>query len=50
MQYGHHFAKNVCDTISNNMKLMLINVEINAALNSQKETIFYHKGQSLTAM
>ena len=34
------FAKNVCDTISNNMKLMLINAETNAALNLQEETIF----------
>ena len=29
------FAKNVCDAISNNMNLMLINVETNAALNVQ---------------
>ena len=34
------FAKNVCDTISNNMKLMLINAETKAALNLQKETVF----------
>ena len=35
------FAKNVCDTISNNMKLMLINAETNAALNLQGETVFF---------
>ena len=34
------FAKNVCDTLSNNMKLMLINAETNAALNLQGETVF----------
>ena len=33
------FAKNVCDTLSNNMKLMLINAETNAALNLQEETV-----------
>ena len=32
------FAKNVCDSLSNNMKLMLINAETNAALNFQEET------------
>ena len=35
------FAKNVCDTLSNNMKLMLINAETNAALNLQEEIIFF---------
>ena len=40
MQYGHHFAKNVCDTISNNMKLMLINAETNAVLKLPEETVF----------
>ena len=40
MQYGHHFCpKNVCDTISNNMELMPINAETNAALNLQEEHI-----------
>ena len=34
------FVKNVCDAISNNMKLMLINAKTNAALNLQEETIF----------
>ena len=34
------FAKNVCDTISSNMKLWLINAETNAAQNLQEETIF----------
>ena len=28
------FAKNVCDTLSNNMKLMLINAETNAKIQS----------------
>ena len=36
------FAKNVCDTLSNNMKLTLINAEINAALNLQEETVFFY--------
>ena len=31
--------KNVCDTISNNIKLMPINAETNAALNLQEENI-----------
>ena len=44
------FAKNVCHILSNNMKLMLINAEINAALNLQEETIFYPKIQSMAAM
>ena len=44
------FAKNICDTISNNMKLMLINAETNAALNLQDETVFYPKIQSMAAM
>ena len=39
-QYGHHFAKNVCDAISNNMKLMLINAETNAGVKLQEETVF----------
>ena len=34
------FAKNVSDTLSNNMTLMLINAETNAALNLQEETIY----------
>ena len=44
------FAQTVCDTLSNNMKLMLINAETNAALNLQAETIFYPKIQSMAAM
>ena len=44
------FVKNVCDTISNNMELILINAETNAALNLQEETIFYPKIQSMAAM
>ena len=36
------FAKNVCDTLSNNMKLMLINAETNAALSLQVETVFFY--------
>ena len=45
------FAKNVCDTISNNMKLMLINAETKAALNLQEQTVFiYPKIQSMAAM
>ena len=39
MQFDHQFAKSFCDTLSNNMKLMLINAETNAALKLQKETI-----------
>ena len=35
------FAKNVCDAILNNMKLMLINAETKAALNLQEETVFF---------
>ena len=34
------FAKNVCDSLSNNMKLMPINAETNAALNLHVETFF----------
>ena len=34
------FAKNECDTLSNNMKLMLINVETNAAINLQERAVF----------
>ena len=41
------FAKNVCDTLSYNMKLMLINAETNAALNLQVETAFHPKIQSM---
>ena len=44
------FAKTVCDTLSNNMKLMLINAETNAALNLRAETIFYPKIQSMAAV
>ena len=45
------FAKHVCDTLSNNMKLMLINAETNAALNLQEETVFFYpKIQSMAAM
>ena len=44
------FAKHVCDTLSNNMKLLLINVETTAALNLQKETVFYPKIQPMAAM
>ena len=44
------FAKKVCDTLSNNMKLMLINAETNAALNLQEKTFFYPKIQSMAAM
>ena len=42
------FAKNVCETLSNNMKLMLINAETNAALNLL--AIFFPKIQSMSAM
>ena len=44
------FAKNICDTLSNNIKLMLINAETNAALKLREETIFYPKIQSMAAM
>ena len=45
------FAKNVCETLSNNMKLMLINAETNTALNLQaKKFFFYPKIQSMAAM
>ena len=43
------FAKNVCDNLSNNMKLMLINAETNGALNLQ-EDIFYPNIQSMAAI
>ena len=33
------FAKNICDTLWNNIKLMLINTETIAALDLQEETI-----------
>ena len=35
------FAKNVCDTLSNKIRLTLINAETNAALNLQEENVFY---------
>ena len=35
------FAKTVCDTLSSNMKLMLINAETNTALSLQVETVFF---------
>ena len=44
------FAKNVCDTLSNNTKLLLINAETNAALNLQEEAVFHPKIQSMAAM
>ena len=44
------FAKNVCDTISNYMKLMLINAETNAALNLRGNHFFYPKIQSMAEM
>ena len=44
-------AKNVCDTLSNNMKLMLINAETNGALNLQEKNRFFTpKIQSMAAM
>ena len=44
-------TKNVCDTISTNIKLMLINAETNAALNLRGETVFFTpKIQSMAAM
>ena len=46
IQYGHHFANNVCDTLSNN----IWNAETNAALKLQEETIFYPKIHSVAAM
>ena len=44
------FAKNICGTLSNNMKLMLINAETNSALNLEEETVFYPKIPSMAAM
>ena len=44
------FAKNVCETLPNNMKWMLINAETNAALNMQAKKFFYPKIQSTAAM
>ena len=44
------FAKNVCDTLSDNVKLMVINAETNAAPNLEEETVFYPKIQSMAAM
>ena len=41
------FAKNVCDTLSHNMKLMLNNAETNAA---GRNGFFYPKIQPLAAM
>ena len=43
MQYGYHIF-NVWDIISNNMKLMLIDVETNAAQNLQEKAVFKPKG------
>ena len=34
------FVKNVCDTLSDNMKLTLVNAETNAALNLEEENVF----------
>ena len=39
--------KKVCDILSNNMKLMLINAETNAALNLQEETVFFNAAMYL---
>ena len=44
------FVKNVCDTLSDNVKLMLPNAETNAALHVEEEIIFYLKIQSMAAM
>ena len=44
------FAKYVCDTLSNNMKLMLINAETTAALNMQEETVFLPQDSVMAAM
>ena len=44
------FGKNLCDTLSNNMKLMLIHAATNVVLNLQEESVFYLKGQSIAAM
>ena len=44
------FAQNVCDAISNYMKLMLINAKTNAALNLREEPFFYPKIQSMAEM
>ena len=44
------FAKNVCDTLWNDMKLMLINAETNAALNLLEETTFDTKIQPMAAV
>ena len=41
------FSHTMCD---NNVKLMFINAETNAALNLHEETIFYPKGQTLAVM
>ena len=43
MQYGYHIF-NVWDIISNNMKLMLIDAETNAAHNLKKKAVFNPKG------
>ena len=43
------FAKNVCDTSSNNIELMLANAETHPALNLQEETGFFTI-QSMAAM
>ena len=41
--------KNVCETLSNYMKLIIINAETNAALNLQAKKFFYPKIQSMAA-
>ena len=43
MQYGCHIF-NVWEIISNNMKLMLIDVEIDAAQNFQVKAVLKPKG------
>ena len=43
MQYGYYIW-NVWDIISNNMKLMLIDAEINTALNLQEKKQFLLQG------
>ena len=43
MQYGYHIF-NVWDIISNNMKLMLIDAETNAAQYLYEKAVFNPKG------
>ena len=43
MQYGYHIF-NFWDIISNNIKLMLIDVETDAAQNLQEKSSFNPKG------